>query len=178
MLVAYPETLRGVARIAPYLGEAARKNMHSSYYRARYYDSQVGRFISEDPIGFRGGIDLYAYVGNNPIDLRDPRGLIAASPSSGGCSPKRDCKKEYDDCRKNALNDYNTCMNNAFNAFKRRSLICAAESAIPWIGPGLSAICNKSANDALAKDEVSCGSAVSTRLANCLARKTLCELGL
>src|SRR5215469_15863846 len=97
-----------------------------SHYRARYYDENIGRFASEDPIGFRGGIDLYAYAANNPINLRDPRGLFAASPSSGGCPPKRDCKKEYDDCRKRAQDDYATCMKNAQNAFQKGVQLCQA----------------------------------------------------
>ena len=46
------------------------------YYRARWYDPQARRFISEDPIGLNGGINLYAYVGNNPINRRDPSGKI------------------------------------------------------------------------------------------------------
>jgi len=45
------------------------------YYRARYYDPTIGRFISEDPIGFRGGKNFYAYVGNGPVNLTDPLGL-------------------------------------------------------------------------------------------------------
>jgi RHS repeat-associated protein len=45
------------------------------YYRARWYDSKLGRFISEDPIGFGGGdVNLFGYVGNNPIMLKDPKG--------------------------------------------------------------------------------------------------------
>jgi RHS repeat-associated protein len=44
------------------------------YYRARYYGPRVGRFVSEDPIRFRGGIGFYAYVGNNPARGTDPMG--------------------------------------------------------------------------------------------------------
>src|SRR5208337_5464708 len=44
-------------------------------YRARYYDPTIGRFLSEDPIGFQGGINVYRYVRNNPLLLIDPMGL-------------------------------------------------------------------------------------------------------
>ena len=45
------------------------------YYRARYYDAETGRFISEDPMGFDAGVNFYAYVENNPINYIDPSGL-------------------------------------------------------------------------------------------------------
>ncbi|MGI9066905.1 MAG: Ig-like domain-containing protein [Pyrinomonadaceae bacterium] len=45
------------------------------YYRARWYDPQVGRFISEDPIGLAGGINAFAYVSNSPQNRTDPSGL-------------------------------------------------------------------------------------------------------
>ncbi len=44
-------------------------------YRFRYYDPTVGRFLSEDPIMFAGGIDLYRYADGNPISEVDPLGL-------------------------------------------------------------------------------------------------------
>ena len=45
------------------------------YYRARYYDPSVGRFLSEDPIRFIEGADFYLYVANDPTALADPSGL-------------------------------------------------------------------------------------------------------
>jgi len=45
------------------------------YYRARYYSPQIGRFISEDPIGFWGGINIYSYVDDDPANSTDPQGL-------------------------------------------------------------------------------------------------------
>jgi RHS repeat-associated protein len=51
------------------------------YMRARYYDPNVGRFISEDPLGFGGGdVNLYAYVQNNPVNRIDPFGLKPGDP--------------------------------------------------------------------------------------------------
>ena len=46
------------------------------YYRARYFDSNAGRFISEDPIGFDAdGSSFYTYSGNSPLSNFDPTGL-------------------------------------------------------------------------------------------------------
>jgi RHS repeat-associated protein len=45
------------------------------FYRARYYDPAAGRFLSEDPIEFRGGVNFYRYVSNGPTNLTDPLGL-------------------------------------------------------------------------------------------------------
>jgi RHS repeat-associated protein len=45
------------------------------YYRARYYDPQTGRLISEDPLGFSGGENFYSYGDNEPTDFEDAAGL-------------------------------------------------------------------------------------------------------
>ena len=50
-----------------------------SYYRARYYDTVTGRFLSEDPIGFEGGFNLYRYVKNQPTRYVDPTGKAISS---------------------------------------------------------------------------------------------------
>jgi len=54
------------------------------YMRYRYYDPDLGRFLSEDPIGITGGLNLYAYAGNDPLNHRDPTGLDIECISSGG----------------------------------------------------------------------------------------------
>jgi RHS repeat-associated protein len=46
------------------------------YYRARWYDPMQGRFISQDPVGFEGGLNFYAYGNNDPVGNRDPSGLL------------------------------------------------------------------------------------------------------
>jgi RHS repeat-associated protein len=53
-----------------------------NYYRARYYDPKLGRFISEDPIAFFGGMNFYSYVNNNPANLIDPFGHAPCCPST------------------------------------------------------------------------------------------------
>lgn len=60
-----------------YTGREHDRETRLRYYRARYYDGEVGRFISEDPIGFlAGSSNFYSYVGANPTNWIDPHGLI------------------------------------------------------------------------------------------------------
>jgi RHS repeat-associated protein len=59
------------------------------YYRARYYapdDGHGGRFLQTDPVGYTADLNLYAYVGNDPTNRTDPRGLCAPDVCKGGDS--------------------------------------------------------------------------------------------
>ena len=54
------------------------------YYRARYYDPVIGRFLSEDPLGSNPEPNLYAYVNNSPVGSVDPSGLYTIDKSCQG----------------------------------------------------------------------------------------------
>lgn len=65
------------------------------YYRARYYDPQLKRFISEDPIGIDGGLNVYVYAANNPVMFIDPDGrLCIYQQSTGSMSCSNDVSGE------------------------------------------------------------------------------------
>lgn len=50
------------------------------YMRARFYDPLLGRFLTEDPIGIAGGLNLFAYASGDPINRSDPSGLDDRCP--------------------------------------------------------------------------------------------------
>ncbi len=66
------------------------------YYRARYYNPQTGRFISEDPIGFDSGdINLYRYVNNSPLNYTDPSGLCPCGVPQDVINNARKDKRDW-----------------------------------------------------------------------------------
>jgi len=71
------------------------------FYGFRYYDPVTGRWPSRDPIGEWGGLNIYTFSRNNPIDLWDYLGMCA------------DCSGNYTTCKNNADAVYGSCVTSA-----------------------------------------------------------------
>jgi RHS repeat-associated protein len=61
------------------LPSTARSARTARYRRNRWYGPQTGRFLTQDPSGLAGGVNLYAYAGNDPISYTDPFGLSSST---------------------------------------------------------------------------------------------------
>lgn len=63
-----------------YTGQQWLSDLDLYHYKARIYSPTLGRFLQTDPIGYGDGMNMYAYVGGDPINLIDPTGLGCYDP--------------------------------------------------------------------------------------------------
>ncbi len=109
----------------------AESGLNYNYYRD--YNAQLDRYNEADPVGLRGGINLYLYAGANSIRFTDPRGLLlggsgatignppgtaigpqppAPGTCTSGCHPGMPSPSPIPQCKKCTLNtgEFNTCL--------------------------------------------------------------------
>lgn len=65
----------------PLLDPTVQRARSVKFSQAKSTHASLGRFLTRDPIGVAGGLNLYAYAGSNPATVADPRGLQPPSPS-------------------------------------------------------------------------------------------------
>jgi RHS repeat-associated protein len=74
-----------------YTGQAWLPELSLYYYKARLYSPTLGRFLQTDPIGYGSGMNMYAYVGGDPVNASDPSGTLCETGTGsiicGGSTP-------------------------------------------------------------------------------------------
>jgi RHS repeat-associated protein len=86
-------SITNVGRLG-YTGQAWIPELGMWYYKARIYSPTLGRFLQTDPIGYEDQVNLYAYVGNDPVAGRDPTGTLRIV-----CNVKIMSNGTHTDCR-------------------------------------------------------------------------------
>ena len=104
-----------------------------SYYGYRFYNPALRRWLTRDPIGERGGINLYGFVGNNPVNWIDPFGLAGEPSGNEYIPPGGDPPPGYEQNGRNWWNpdtketispDYNNPKHGDHCDYKQRGGLC------------------------------------------------------
>ena len=96
----------------------------------RYYDPKTGRYLTPDPVGLEGGINLFVYVENNPVIFVDPAGTIVIAPVIAACVANPVCRGAV------------ACVGAAVGTGILETISALVNRSFNWCNIGCSVLCN------------------------------------